>query len=84
VIATDVGDVRALVEEGESGWIVPPESADSLASAIIRLSELPAPRRVEMGRKGAASVRDRYSVDRLVARTMDVYRRVLEDSPRVS
>lgn len=77
VIATDVGDVRAIVEEGETGWIVPPEDVSMLASAIADLSELPASRRVEMGRRGAASVRGRYSVDHLVARTIDVYRRVL-------
>jgi glycosyltransferase involved in cell wall biosynthesis len=77
VIATDVGDVRSIVEDGVSGWVVPPESAELLASAIIELIELPDQRRVEMGAKGAASVRDRYSADLLAARTMDVYRRVL-------
>jgi glycosyltransferase involved in cell wall biosynthesis len=80
VIATDVGDARAIVDDGETGWIVSPEDADSLASAILALSELPAARRVEMGRKGAASVRGRYSVEKLVSRTVDVYRRVLGGS----
>jgi glycosyltransferase involved in cell wall biosynthesis len=76
VIATDVGDVRAIVEDGVTGWIVPAGDAAALGRALLALLGAPAARRWEMGRRGAA-VRDRYSADRLVAGTMDVYRRVL-------
>jgi glycosyltransferase involved in cell wall biosynthesis len=80
VVATDVGDVRAIVEEGVTGWIVPREDPVALRAAIVRLVETPPAERAEMGRRGTA-VRDRYSADLLAARTVEVYREVLRRSP---
>lgn len=34
LISTDVGGVKELIEENETGWIVPPGDADALAEAI--------------------------------------------------
>jgi len=76
VIATDVGDVREIVEDGATGWIVPPEDPVALRAAVKKLVDTPAAERAEMGRSGTA-VRERYSADLLAARTVDVYRRVL-------
>ncbi|MGI8905696.1 MAG: glycosyltransferase family 4 protein [Candidatus Sumerlaeaceae bacterium] len=35
VIATDVGDCRSFLEDGNLGTVVPPENADALAAAIL-------------------------------------------------
>ena len=50
VVATDVGDVRALVEPGRSGWVVPPRDPAAFAAALLELLELSPARRAEMGR----------------------------------
>jgi glycosyltransferase involved in cell wall biosynthesis len=38
VVATDVGDVRATLDDGAGGLLVPPRSAEALASAVERLT----------------------------------------------
>ena len=41
VVTTDVGSVREMVEEGESGFIVPPRDATALADAVLHIIEHP-------------------------------------------
>ncbi len=77
VVATDVGDVRAVVRSGENGWVVTPDDSGALAEAIVDVVSASADRRKEMGRVGSALVRRDYSSARLADRTMAVYRRVL-------
>ena len=44
IIATPVGDVPAMVRDGQTGIIVPPENAALLSSAIVALLRSPAQR----------------------------------------
>lgn len=57
VIAADVGGLRELVRDGETGVLVPPGEAQSLAEAIVRVAgDLPLARRMgEAGRRRALS-----------------------------
>lgn len=62
VVATDVGAVAEVVEDGVTGLVVPPESPDALASATLRLArdrELAA----RLGETGRRRVVDRYAND---------------------
>jgi glycosyltransferase involved in cell wall biosynthesis len=77
VIATDVGDVRLLVEHGKSGWVVPPGDASKLADAIRQLSDMTPARREEMGKSGSIHVRNLFSSEILAKRTLKVYDSVL-------
>jgi glycosyltransferase involved in cell wall biosynthesis len=63
VIATDVGAVREVVVPGETGLLVPPENAEELAAAILRLSGDP-DLAVRMGVRGRQLAEQRYSLDR--------------------
>lgn len=51
VVATDVGEVRHLVADGVTGYVVPPRSPDQLASALRKLITHPDAAR-EMGAAG--------------------------------
>ena len=39
VVATDVGGVSAVLEDGAAGLLVPPEDVDSFVEAVLRLSD---------------------------------------------
>ncbi len=66
VIASAVSGIPEVVEEGETGWLVPPEDADALAAAIAAWRRRPDEAR-RRGRAGARRVRERYLADRVAA-----------------
>jgi glycosyltransferase involved in cell wall biosynthesis len=51
VVASRVGGISELIEDGRTGLLVAPEDADALAAAIIRLLEDPSTA-AELGRRG--------------------------------
>lgn len=70
VIGTDAGGVRELIDDGTGGLLVPPEDAEALAAAMVRVMRDPDLRRA-LGRAGRQRiVRDfssRRSADALAA-----------------
>jgi glycosyltransferase involved in cell wall biosynthesis len=74
VVATDVGSVRDLVADGETGRLVAREAAP-LAAAVAGLLLDPDARR-RMGAAGRARVEERYGLERCVAETEAFLHRV--------
>ncbi|HXH48926.1 MAG TPA: glycosyltransferase family 4 protein [Terriglobia bacterium] len=75
VIATRVGGLPEIVEEGSTGWIVAPESPDTLAEAIAAAATNPA-RLKELGNN--ARLRSKmFSADIMVERTEALYRQLM-------
>jgi glycosyltransferase involved in cell wall biosynthesis len=76
VVSTDVGGVRDVVSDGETGYLVPLHDVAALAE---RLGELSADSslRLEFGEAGRARVSGRYSVPRLVDDIDSLYRTLL-------
>lgn len=77
VIATRIAGVAELVEEGASGYLVPPGDADSLADRIDRLAVDPE-RRAAMGRVGRQAVAESFNLEREAAWLCRVLRSALE------
>lgn len=75
VVSTTVGSIPDVVQDGRTGFVVPPRNADALAERILTLLDDPA-RRTEMGRRGRALVEQEYSLSRMLDRLEDVYRQV--------
>jgi glycosyltransferase involved in cell wall biosynthesis len=73
VIASDVGGLREVVEDGRSGIIVPTANAAAIASAVVRLAES-AELRSQMGAAARARVVENYSMEKMAARTLALYR----------
>jgi glycosyltransferase involved in cell wall biosynthesis len=60
VVATDVGSLREVVRNGETGLVVPPLDVESMADAIVKVL-LDGERRVEMGARGRAHALRRFA-----------------------
>jgi glycosyltransferase involved in cell wall biosynthesis len=72
VVASRVGVVPEILEDGRTALLVPPGEPGPLAEAVARLMDDPSRRR-EMGSAGAALVHARYSGARLAERLTALY-----------
>jgi glycosyltransferase involved in cell wall biosynthesis len=70
VVATRVSSIPEIVVAGETGLLVPPDDADALASALLRVLDDPA----GFGAAGRARAHAEFSVGRMADRTLDFYR----------
>ncbi|UFN49850.1 glycosyltransferase family 4 protein [Roseomonas sp. OT10] len=77
VIAADLGAPRETVEEGVTGWRVPPDDPEALAAAIRRALALPPEARAALGIRARAAVLARYTTAAMQAATLNVYRELL-------
>jgi glycosyltransferase involved in cell wall biosynthesis len=74
VVATTAGSVGELVVHEETGYLVPPRDDEALADRIVLLLR-DDERRHRMGEAGASRVRARFTLERMVIETTDVYAR---------
>jgi glycosyltransferase involved in cell wall biosynthesis len=76
IVATRTGGIPEIVEDGVTGLLVPPRDAPALAGAIIRMlnDQL---RRKSIGDAGFTRVNERFTVERMVARTAAIYQRLV-------
>jgi glycosyltransferase involved in cell wall biosynthesis len=77
VVATSVAGNREVVQDEESGFLVPPHEPDALGTAMIRLMGLSESQRRALGERGRELVRSQFSLGRLVDRWEELYREVL-------
>ncbi|MEE8360383.1 MAG: lipopolysaccharide heptosyltransferase II [Candidatus Omnitrophota bacterium] len=76
VVATKVGGVVELVEDGVNGLLVPPEDVRSLQDAIVKIAKDKdlAQRLSENGRENAK----KYSFNKMATETIGLYEEVIE------
>ncbi|WP_348263614.1 glycosyltransferase family 4 protein [Telmatobacter sp. DSM 110680] len=72
VVATNVGGLPELVEDGGTGILVPPSDAEALANGLRSLI-VDTKRMKEMGVAGWRRARDQFSINRMVAQTASIY-----------
>jgi glycosyltransferase involved in cell wall biosynthesis len=72
-VATRVGGIAEIVEDGRTGLLVPPSNPIALAGALMRLIEHP-DEAAAMGRAAAAKARAEFTIARQAERTLAVYR----------
>ena len=71
LVSADVGAIREIVHDGETGLIVEPGSVDSLASALTRLA-MDADLRLSMGARAAALVAAQFDAVKNSRRIVDI------------
>jgi glycogen synthase len=83
VVASAVGGILEVVEDGKTGLLVPPANPDALAAALRRVLDDPALAR-SMGRAGRKRVEDKFSWASVAARTQEIYADAIADFKRSS
>jgi glycosyltransferase involved in cell wall biosynthesis len=76
VVATMVGGVPDVIQDGDTGLLVPPGDPDALAAALARMAGEPA-LRGRLTAAGRRSVADRFGRQRLVQDIDVLYQRLL-------
>lgn len=80
-IASRVGGIPDIIEDGVSGVLVPPADPESLANAIEQLARDPA-YAARLAVAGRERLRTRFSWDAIIARWEAVYRQAQRAVPR--
>jgi glycosyltransferase involved in cell wall biosynthesis len=73
VVVTDAGGLSEAVENGRTGFVVPPRDTTAIAEALIKVLQDPAVME-RMGREAKALAETRYSWEGVAARTLRLYR----------
>ena len=76
VVATRVGGLADVIQDAETGYLVPPKQPQALAAAILELFRNPQTAE-QMGQRAQLFVKERFSVDRLVCDTESLYEELL-------
>ncbi len=77
VVATTVGGLPEIVEDGRTGYLVAPRDAAQLADAVSRLL-LDAQLRQRMGENGKRKMEAECSPSVIAQKTLDIYHRAVE------
>ncbi len=83
VVASAVGGILEVVEDGKTGLLVPPAQPEALASALARVLGNPTLAR-EMGRAGRKRVEEKFSWTSVAERTEQVYADAIAEFKRSS
>jgi glycosyltransferase involved in cell wall biosynthesis len=77
VIATDHGGARETVLPGETGLLIKPNNHMAMADALSNLLARPPAELAAMGERGRAHVAENFTVERMCAATLAVYRSLI-------
>ena len=81
VVVTDVGAIPEIVDDGITGFIVPPKNPEALADAIIKLLNDEKLRK-QMGENAYKKLKTDLSWDNIAEKTIGVYKKAIEDRSR--
>jgi glycosyltransferase involved in cell wall biosynthesis len=76
VVATRVGGISEAIDDGTTGLLVPPADSAALAEAIGRMLDAPG-WADQLGRAGRQAVAERFSVERMVRSTEELYQELV-------
>jgi glycosyltransferase involved in cell wall biosynthesis len=77
VVVTDVGGAREVVSEGVTGYLVPSGDDAMMAERLIALLRDPE-KAQSMGARGRQVVQEKFSCEAQLARTEELYDRLLK------
>lgn len=78
VVATQVGGVIDIIDDGQNGLLVPPADPDAIAAAVIKIFKDEQLAR-SLAEKAYVKIKEKYNIELMVNNTLDVYRQALEN-----
>ena len=78
VVATAVGGVTEIIEDGKTGYLVRPANPDAMAERLKYMLEHGRLRQ-EIALRGQRSVRDRFGIEYMVKSVQDLYEAMLNE-----
>ncbi len=81
MVVTDAGGNREIVEDGVSGYVVPPADPRALGAAMSRLALAAPNARARMGAAARGHVAEAFALETVADRWDDLYRRLLRGAP---
>ncbi len=82
-VATNVGGIPEVVEDGLTGLLVPSGDSESIARALNELIA-DGDRRKRLGESARVEANKRFSSDAIIHRYEELYRRLIDEPPKVS
>lgn len=81
VVATNVGGIPEIVEDGVTGFLVPPKNPDALAKAILQMLQHP---RIaaDMGQAGRKRVEEDFGLAKMLREYQSLYEEALRAGAR--
>lgn len=76
IVATAVGGIPEQIEDGKTGFLVPPQSPQDMASAIQQILQNPDLRQ-RMSRQAAETAQLRFDVNRMIEEYLSWYKEIL-------
>jgi glycosyltransferase involved in cell wall biosynthesis len=76
IVTTNMPGCRETVEDGQTGILVEPKDAWSLAAGLEKLL-LDKNLREEMGKKGRARIEKDFTIETVNARTLAIYKKLM-------
>lgn len=74
-VATDNGGVKDIIQDGITGYLVPPANSEALADRLARILSNPDQKR-DVEKAALASVKAHFTVQKMAENTLAVYRKV--------
>src|SRR5262245_53035318 len=83
VVASAVGGIPEMIDDGRTGLLVPPREPGALAAAILRLLQDP-PFAARIGRAGHDLVHERFCVEQMVRAVETIYDGAVAEERRLA
>lgn len=78
VVATNVGSIPEVVDDGKTGYLVPPKNPERLAEAILKLLQNKEERK-KMGENAYEKMKREMCWDDIARKTIEVYKKAIND-----
>jgi len=78
VVSTDCGGMDEVIENGQSGIIVPVRNPQKMAEALLKIAQLPIEAKQRMIERAKITINDQHTKERMISDIIALYKNVLD------